>query len=262
MTPNGISVSPHGKIWGSDTSSSLFFSFDPETEEFTTFVTPLPHDSVFGNYSGIIKDPISRPYWSKFDDNGRLLFNEQTSNSIAVFDPLNESLVEYLIPSKNPNWADCQEQQIGSLVGARQVSDCGLAQVLDFTTYGNKIWFTEWVENKIGVIDTSITLPFEIQIEPKQVSLNKGESIILNLIINSQPSVFGNGVIKGSSTSLFDDIIIFSPVQQIEFSEITQSIPIEISVADIALIGKYKVVIAVYYNDLTISEYITVEITQ
>ena len=36
-----------------------------------------------------------------------LVFNEQTANNISVMDPKAQSLVEYHIPSKNPNWGDC-----------------------------------------------------------------------------------------------------------------------------------------------------------
>jgi len=37
------------------------------------------------------------------DENGRIVFNEQTANRLAFFDPADESLVEYLVPSKNPH---------------------------------------------------------------------------------------------------------------------------------------------------------------
>ena len=43
--------------------------------------------STYGNQTGIIKSPISRPYWIEADDQGRLVFNEQTSNNISVMDP-------------------------------------------------------------------------------------------------------------------------------------------------------------------------------
>ena len=49
----------------------------------------------------------------------------------------------------NPNWGDCGEMQ-----------NCGLAQIFDFTVSGDKIWFTEWVENNIGVVDTKTTISF------------------------------------------------------------------------------------------------------
>ena len=58
-------------------------------------------------------------------------------------------MVEYFVPSMNPNWGDCDD-------GMDVLDNCGLAQIFDFTVDGDKIWFTEWVENNIGVVDTSM----------------------------------------------------------------------------------------------------------
>ena len=75
-------------------------------------------------------------------------------------DPNSETLVEYFVPSMNPNWGDCGD-----------MDNCGLAQIFDFTIDGEKIWFTEWVENNIGVVDTSIALPFDMELESKVVNI-------------------------------------------------------------------------------------------
>ena len=161
-TPNGIAADDDGKIWIVDTSSNFFFSFEPETESFTKYITSTPQSSSYGNSSGLIKNPVSRPYWAVFDEDGKLVFNEQTANRIGVFDPKTESLIEYMIPSNNPHWADCEG-----------MDNCGLAQAFDFTIAGDKIWFTEWVENNIGVIDTSITLFFDVQLDKQKIILKK-----------------------------------------------------------------------------------------
>jgi len=62
LTPNGAAATEDGKIWLVDTSSSKFFSFNPENELFTQYVTSDPPLLTYGNSSGIIKTPISRPY--------------------------------------------------------------------------------------------------------------------------------------------------------------------------------------------------------
>ena len=48
-TPNGIAVGPNEKIWIADTSGNFFFSFDPDTEKFTKYVTSIPHEDSYGN---------------------------------------------------------------------------------------------------------------------------------------------------------------------------------------------------------------------
>ncbi|MEX2059843.1 MAG: lyase, partial [Nitrosopumilaceae archaeon] len=196
-TPNGIAAGTNGKIWIADTSSSFFFSFDPNTESFTKYITSPPQVSSYGNSSGVIKNPVSRPYWATFNENGKLVFNEQTANRIGVFDPESESLVEYMIPSHNPNWADCQEME-----------NCGLAQIFDFTNSGDKIWFTEWVENNIGVIDTSLPLFFDVELDSQKVTLKKGEKIQLTLSIIPNSSSISNISITSSDTAGFSDLIV------------------------------------------------------
>ncbi|MDH3794576.1 MAG: lyase, partial [Nitrosopumilus sp.] len=102
LTPNGAVVGNDGTVWLADTTSSSFFNFDPLTEQFIQYVTADPLLSTYGNQTGIVKTPISRPYWVESDDQGRIVFNEQTANNISVMDPKSQSLVEYHVPSKNP----------------------------------------------------------------------------------------------------------------------------------------------------------------
>ncbi|NIT61950.1 MAG: lyase, partial [Aliifodinibius sp.] len=128
-TPNGAVADAEGNIWLADTSASSVFEFDPDTEVFTNYMTSDPHPLSFGNASGVIKAPISRPYWIDITDDQKLVFNEQTANRIGVLDPERDALVEYMVPSMNPNWADCGDSE----------EDCGLAQVFDLAISGDKI---------------------------------------------------------------------------------------------------------------------------
>ncbi len=180
-TANGLSADSNGNIWIADTSSSYFFKFDSLTEEFTKYVTSTPSKPNYGNYSGVIKTPISRPYWTSIDSNN-LIFNEQTSNSIGIFNIEKESLIEYSIPSRNPGWADCAF--IDSTTGEQTRNNfCGVAQVFGFDIAGDKIWFSEWAENKIGVIDTSKSLPISVDVDTNVISLKKGEKSTFNLTL-------------------------------------------------------------------------------
>jgi len=86
-TPNGISVDSFDKIWIADTSSSFFFKFDPDDKSFTRYLTSEPPASTYGNSTGLIKTPVTRPYWMAQDESGRIVFNEQTANRLAFFDP-------------------------------------------------------------------------------------------------------------------------------------------------------------------------------
>jgi virginiamycin B lyase len=246
LTPNGVAISDD-MIWLADTSSSAVFNFDPATQQFTQYTTSDPKISTYGNSTGLIKSPISRPYWIKINTDGQLVFNEQTANSIAVLDPKSESLVEYLIPSKNPFWGDC---------GAN--SDCGLAQIFDFTIDGDKIWFTEWVENNLGVVDTSVALPFEVELDSNDISLAPGESKNLSLIISPQQDVSDVSLILSNPYTFLD--VTSNVSDSFHLSDAPKIVEVSISASDDASPGKYKVLLGSQIEDVSISKFVTVTI--
>ena len=251
-TPNGIAVDANDKVWIADTSSSFFFSFDPNTESFTKYITSTPQVSSYGNYSGVIKNPISRPYWTAFDDKDRLVFNEQTANRIGIFDPTDESLIEYTIPSKNPSWGDCGE-----------IENCGLAQIFDFTPSKNKIWFTEWVENNIGVIDTSVPLNYDVDLDKQKITLQKGEQAQITLSITPTRNT-SNISISASNTALFSDLSVEHNAPEIFDlnTDLPKTFQVSITASENALPDIYKVLISVQSDDLVVSKFVTVIIEQ
>lgn len=248
LAPNGISVGQNGKIWLTDTASSMFVGFDPQSQQFTKYITPIPQVSTYGNVSGLIKTPITRPYWNQIDDQGRLWFNEQVANSLAVFDPAKESLVEYLVPTKNPNWSDCGNQ-----------TDCGVAQVLDFTVSHNKVWFPEWVENNIGVLDTTVSLPLALNTSASTVTLHRGQNGTVNVTISPSEQLTGTVQILTQQTASAQDLTV-TPAEQTITLDKQKTIPVNLSADNFAQSGTYKVVIGARYQDVTISQFITVTI--
>ena len=247
LTPNGIAVSD-GMIWLADTSSSAIFSFDPSTQQFTQYITSDPKLSTYGNSTGVIKSPISRPYWIESNSDGNLVFNEQTANSIAVMNPKSESLVEYLVPSKNPTWSDCDVD-----------SNCGLAQIFDFTIHGDKVWFTEWVENNIGVVDTSVALPFGIELDSKDISLLPGESKNLSFTISPQQDLSDVSLILSDPHNFLNIASSVSVPFQLNF-DTSKPVEVTISASDDAIPGKYKILLGAQIEDVSISKFVTVTI--
>jgi len=247
-TANGLSIDENDNVWIVDTSSSFFFKFNPNDQTFTKFVTSKPQLSTYGNATGIIKSPISRPYWSQTDMNGNLFFNEQTSNQIAVFDIDNEHLVEYMIPSKNPNWADCED---------KSNSNCGVAQIFGFDAIDDKIWFTEWAENKIGVVDTKKPLPFNVKISDQSITLKKGESKTISLNLDTSPdagNINFNSAHTASTVTMSSDIFISHTFNG------SNEIIVSITASEIALSGDYKLLLGVFNSEVNVSKYIDVTI--
>jgi len=252
LTPNGLTFTDDGRLWIADTSSSHFFSFDPNDEKFTQYLTSDPPPSTYGNYSGIIKTPISRPYWVEAGDSGKIIFNEQTANRLGVMDTKSEKLTEYVIPSMNPNWGDCGDME-----------NCGLAQVFDFAVNKDKIWFTEWVENNIGVVDTSIPLPLDVELQSNVVNLKAGESKKVSFVVSPQTSQdLSNVSLILESSQGFLNITPDSSVPKVFQLDFDAPRPISamLSASDLATPGEYKLLLGAGTKDVYVSKFLTVVI--
>lgn len=241
--PNGLSADKNGNIWLADTASSSFYKFTESDESFTKYTTPDAQKSTYGNATGVIKIPVTQPYWTQIQGD-KLFFNEQAANALAVFDIEQESLVEYHVPSKNPNWADCADQP-----------NCGIAQIFGFKATDDKIWFTQWVENKIGKVDLTKPLSTSVSVSEKQITIPRGQVASVEMNVNTNALT----EILSKTTSSFSDIVVNVPTKQISNSQL---IPISITVSESALPGTYKVLLSARTTDVTVSQFITVTITQ
>ncbi|MDI1496173.1 MAG: lyase [Cenarchaeum symbiont of Oopsacas minuta] len=243
QTPNGVTIGPQGHVWIADTSSSSLYRFDKQTDTFTEYVTLPPPLSSYGNATGLILDPISRPYWIETDGE-ILVFNEQTGNRIGVLYPAESKLIEYLIPSTNPNWGDCGV-----------AFNCGLAQAFGFDIYGDKVWFTEWVENNIGVLDLSKKLPLDVKFDSKTLEIKNNESNNIQLSIS--PLGDTAEVVKISYNVPVDGIIMTFDEKPFPVDELVTA-NVKVFVNEMVPKGTYKVIIGVDTGDVAISEYIDI----
>lgn len=247
-TPNGLSVDDNGNVWLADTTNSSVFKFEPSTQTFTKYMTSLPPQSTYGNSTGLVKTPITRPYWIERADNGNLIFNEQTANRISLLDPKTESLVEYMIPSKNPFWGDCTG-----------MSDCGIAQVFGFTASGDKVWFSEWVENNIGYVDTSKEIPFTLSFAESEVLLKAGDSISTEFSVSSDNYRGLATIVTSSPDNLINVASTHDQTVSIDSSRPIQ-IPVTISTGKTMLPGVYKILVGVGNDEITASKYLTINV--
>jgi virginiamycin B lyase len=156
-------------------------------------------------YTTSMASPKILPSWIKKAKDGTIWFNQQQGNKIAHFDPAEQLLEEYWIPSQNKEWGTCDNEEKESINKNHNMTrGCGIANVLNFALKesdekeedeGEKntveeVWFTEWSANKIGRIDTEKDLPFNIDInEPDEALIIKrgeSENIKLTLTTNEE----------------------------------------------------------------------------
>ncbi|MBS1268944.1 MAG: Virginiamycin B lyase [Nitrosopumilus sp.] len=245
--PNGVSVGPLDNVWIADTAGDSFYRFIPSSKLVTEFVTSDPPIWTFGNSTGLIKTPISRPYWNAFDSDGNMWFNQQTANRLAVFNPNSESLIEYDIPSKNPGWADCGD-----------ISDCGTAQSFGFAIQGKQVWFTEWVENNIGVLDTSVSLPILISIDENEIEIKQGQQ--KEIFVTVSPKTNQNLEITLFGNSNSESITVKPQSETAVISNESVKLPVTIITDENIHKGYYKILIGTQFSDVAISSYATIKI--
>ncbi|MDQ6864173.1 MAG: hypothetical protein M3044_10145 [Thermoproteota archaeon] len=128
-------------------------------EHGTSFITEYRIDS-----HSVIRFPtsssprhyITLPYWiAEPADHKGFWFNEHEGNRIAFFNTTAMALLEYEVPTRDP--------LNGYIANALTLS----ADPNDI----KKVWFTEFNHNKIGVLDRSSPIPFDINSSANKITI-------------------------------------------------------------------------------------------
>ena len=180
-SPVGITLDNNDDIWVTDHGTSIFYKLDHSNGRITKFVTSQASSRVFGRNSTSEEGAYTLPYWIQKGSNGSIWFNEHTGNKIAVFNPINMTLVEYWIPTQNALFGQCQPDS---------ANNCGIANLLQFSVgTNNDVWFTEWSENKIGRVDSYKEVPFSVSSSEKEVTIAKGKSAEIKLDLQTSSTL-------------------------------------------------------------------------
>ncbi|HEX5891221.1 MAG TPA: hypothetical protein VFY41_00020, partial [Nitrososphaeraceae archaeon] len=188
-SPVGITLENNNNsdLWITDHGTSIFYKLNSSDRKITKFVTSQASPRIFGR-NGTSEElgasapsaAYTLPYWINKGSNGSIWFNEHTGNKIAVFNPVNMTLIEYWIPTQNALFGQCQPTN---------AKNCGIANVLQFSVgNNNEVWFSEWSENKIGRVDTDKELPFSISSSEKEITIAKGKSAEIKLNLKTTSS--------------------------------------------------------------------------
>ncbi len=263
-SPVGIVIDNQRNLWINDHGTSAFFRLDPETNSITTYVTSLPRPSTsLALYEECLTRPngssltcgglpVSLPYWNTIDKQGRIWFNVHQGNSIVVFDPNEETLIEYFVPSQNSEWGSCEGYD----------EPCGIANALQFTLAPDgKVWFTEWSENKIAVLDHNLPLPIKLEIVNKDVVVSQGESsrielkVTANKKLDSPIEMHISGTIIPSGR-LLNMTAQFSEQKLIFNEPSTKNVMLTLTPQDGLQPREYRITVSAEYGDLTYSKII------
>jgi virginiamycin B lyase len=151
-TPSDIVVFDNVSLWVTEHGPSFVTEFNLTSEQIKKYPT-----------SGSFRHLTTLPYWisTGLNDNTSFWFNEHVGNRIAYFNITAMTLTEYEIPTRNAT--------NGYIANALTLS-------VD-PTDNNKVWFTEFNNDKIGVIDRSVPVQFNIRIPSNNLTLLVPEEV-------------------------------------------------------------------------------------
>lgn len=210
FSPTDIIVN-NGSAWVTEHGTSFLTEYNFKTQEIKRYPTALHPIQI-----------STLPYWLAQDPAGKgIWFNEHRGNRIGFFDFSSRTLTEYEVPTRNP--------QMGYIANVLTIAAD--------PTNENRAWFTEWSEDKIGYVDKSKPIPFDIQASQKQIVIERGQTARVNIEITKKPDVelFNNTLSFNVSSSVVTSGVLlnatanFSP-NVIDLSNVngTQAVTLEL----------------------------------
>ena len=182
-SPVGVAVDENGNPWVTDHATSLFFMLNASNGKTATYATSRVSPQIYGvsDVNSIPQGAYSLPYWiekGSAGSDGSLWFNEHEGNKIAKFEPSNNTLYEYWIPTQARLWGNCPPNS----------QTCGIANTLQFSRGQNgQTWFTEWSENKIGSLTATNyrQLPFSVSVYPQELTIKRGQAVEIKVNVSA-----------------------------------------------------------------------------
>ena len=140
--PTDIVDDGNDSIWFTEHGTSTIGKYQINSSDFKRFAT-----------SSNQYQAKTLPFWirTSLDGNG-LWFNEHEGRRISYLDKKNMTLIEFEIPSRP--------------LGGEAVYPFNIA--LD-PTNNNRLWFSEWNTDKIGMVDRSVNIPFDISTSTRKI---------------------------------------------------------------------------------------------
>jgi streptogramin lyase len=140
-------------IWLAEHGTSFVTEYDVVSQHIKRFPT-----------SQSLHQYVTLPYWIRtagMDGTKSFWFNEHMGNRIAFFNTTDMTLTEYEVPTRDPS--------NGYLANALTIA----VDPVD----SDKAWFTEFNHDKIGIVDHSLTIPFDIRFSS---SMNMNNTILVS----------------------------------------------------------------------------------
>ncbi|MGI0009269.1 MAG: hypothetical protein ACRD92_06590, partial [Nitrosopumilaceae archaeon] len=232
-------------LWFTEHGTSTITKYQTESQNLTRFPTSAnPYQTT------------TLPFWMREATiGGGLWFNEHTGNRIAFLNTKEMTLLEYEIPTRP--------------------SDGYVVYPLGITidpSNSNKLWFSEWNTDKIGTVDLSVPIPFDIHSDNDKVILSNDNDVAkidVQIIKNEYNSLFNNTnsiVNLNASSSMksnggFVNMTANFSEDTIDLTKIKETLQVSLSLQNnIAPTGNYTLVISATDGTVTKSIFLDLKI--
>lgn len=164
VDPLGISIDKNGNLWLTQHGPSFFTEFNPSTGLFRTTSTSIPNPPLSESY----------PYFDCISHNGDVWINEHYGNSIAVFDPANQTLIEYHVP-----------------LGHAFPGDLSGMLTMALSPVNEQPWFTEYFTGKVATVNTSEPVDMQLSIANNSglfgqpLKINNDSNVSIGLVLKN-----------------------------------------------------------------------------
>lgn len=239
--PTDILVTKNNTLWITEHGPSTITKFDLESQKSVRLPTAKSE-----------YDVATLPFWLRQSLDGEGIWSNEHEGGSVIFLTNNMTFTEFHIPNNDPN------------------SISFMLNLAEDPNNPNKLWFSLWSLDKIGVIDKSVLIPFDIYSEDKKITFSEGvhQSLIHLKIVKMPGHDLNNGMLYLNASSSMDpggdlkNMTASFSQNLIDTTNMTQPINVQLSLNDQSLQkGNYTIGISIGNNLVTktIFEYVTVK---
>lgn len=170
-TPVDVLVADDKKIWVTEHTPSTITEYDVSSDTMKRFPTARSAYQV-----------STLPFWIResLDQKG-IWFNEHQGNRVGFFNTTDNTLLEFEIP--NNQAPELSPYMLNNPISPQNILDQKSYYSAIFTLNlsldpqdSNRLWFSQWNNDKIGVVDKSKPISFDIHSNTTRVTLSSDES--------------------------------------------------------------------------------------
>jgi len=177
-SPTDVLVQNNETVWVTEHTSSTISEYDLKSNTWKRFSTAQTVDQI-----------PTLPFWMRESlDHKGLWFNEHQGNRLAFFNTTDHTLTEFDIPNNQP--PEPSPYMINNPVARQNIAAQDAYYSAVFTLNlsldpknPNRLWFSQWNNDKIGVVDRSRPIPFDIHSNVTRVVLSGNDSAQQKAII-------------------------------------------------------------------------------